>query len=280
LLGDPVALLSDHAAVNPPPRALDASLDRARSRDRARRPVGGLFTADQAIRVLAGLLFCILLAAAWQLMASSVSSPLIPDLRDIGAELQAIVVNGEAVVEIATTLQRIALGFVLAFVLAIAVGLASARNRVARAFFEPALILGLTVPGLVWALLCVIWFGLSLKTAVVAIALGIAPALAISMTHGIDAIDPQLIEAAHVYRLSWRSRLRNLWLPWKVVVLVEVFGLSTGVGYRLNSAFISQNVAAVLAWTIAFAVVVAVIEYGLFQTIERRLVGWKRKANV
>ena len=74
-------------------------------------------------------------------MASSLSSPLIPDVRDIGAELQAIVVSGEAVVEIATTLQRIALGFMLAFVLAIAVGLASARNRVARAFFEPALIL-------------------------------------------------------------------------------------------------------------------------------------------
>src|SRR4051812_16283866 len=227
--GDPMALLGDHAAVTPPPRVIDASVDGGRPR--------GLFTADQAIRVLAGLLFCILLAAAWQLMASSLSSPLIPDVRDIGAELQAIVASGEAVVEIATTLQRIALGFVLAFVLAITVGLASARNRVARAFFEPALILGLTVPGLVWALLCVIWFGLSLKTSVVAIALGIAPALAISLTHGIDAIDPQLIEAAHAYRLSWRSRLRNLWLPailpfltsgarlafslaWKVVVLV------------------------------------------------------------
>ena len=69
-------------------------------------------------------------------------------------------------------------------------------------------------------------------------------------------------------------------LAWKVVVLVEVFGLSTGVGYRLNSAFISQNVAAVLAWTVAFAVVVAVIEFGLFQVIETRLRRWKREAQV
>ena len=69
-------------------------------------------------------------------------------------------------------------------------------------------------------------------------------------------------------------------LAWKVVVLVEVFGLSTGIGYVLNSAFISQNVAAVLAWTIAFTVVVGVIEYGLFQTLERRLTRWKRKASI
>ena len=87
-----MALLSDHAAVTPTPRVIDASVDGGRPR--------GLFTADQAIRVLAGLLFCILLAAAWQLMASSLSSPLIPEVSDIGAELQAIVVSGEAVADI------------------------------------------------------------------------------------------------------------------------------------------------------------------------------------
>jgi len=254
-------------------------------------------TSGLAIRALPGLVFCALLAAGWEAMARVQQSPLIPDLADIWVELKSVVVSGEAVADIGTTLGRIALGFLLAFSIAIAVGLASARNRIARYFFEPALLLGLTVPGLVWALLCVIWFGLSLKTSVVAIALGIAPALAISISHGVGAVDAQLIEAAHVYRLSRWARLRYLWLPailpfltsgarlafslaWKVVVLVEVFGLSTGVGYRLNSAFISQNVAAVLAWTVAFAVVVAVIEFGFFQVIETRLNRWKRVAQV
>lgn len=253
--------------------------------------------AALAIRMLPGLLFCVLLAAGWEIMARVQQSPLIPDLADIWTELKSIVASGEAADDIGTTLGRIALGFLLAFAVALGIGLASARNRIARYFFEPALLLGLTVPGLVWALLCVIWFGLSLKTSVVAIALGIAPALAVSISHGLGAVDAQLIEMAHVYRFSRRARLRYLWLPailpfltsgarlafslaWKVVVLVEVFGLSTGVGYRLNSAFISQNVAAVLAWTVAFAAVVAVIEFGLFQVIERRLNRWKREALV
>ncbi len=266
-------------------------------RTRYRRAGWQLLRSDVAIRVLPGLVFCVLLAAGWEVMARVQQSPLIPDLADIWSELKAIIISGEAVADIGTTLGRIALGFLLAFALAIAVGLASARNRVARYFFEPALLLGLTVPGLVWALLCVIWFGLSLKTSVVAIALGIAPALAVSISHGLGAVDAQLIEAAHVYRLSRWARLRYLWLPailpfltsgarlafslaWKVVVLVEVFGLSTGVGYRLNSAFISQNVAAVLAWTVAFAVVVAVIEFGFFQVVDTRLNRWKREAQV
>src|SRR5207248_8278321 len=119
-------------------------------------------------------------------------SPLIPDLAEIFAELRSIAASGELAADVGTTLGRIALGFLLAFIIAIGVGLASARNRFARYFFEPALLLGLTVPGLVWALLCVIWFGLSLKTSVVAIALGIAPALAVSLSHGLSAVDPQL----------------------------------------------------------------------------------------
>jgi NitT/TauT family transport system permease protein len=253
--------------------------------------------ARLSVRVLPGVLFCVLLAAGWQVMSVHWDSPLVPDLGAIGTELKGIIVSGEGWQQIGTTLGRIVAGMALGFVIALVVGLASARNRFARAFFEPALLLGLTVPGLVWALLCVIWFGLSLKTSVVAIALGIAPALAVSITQGFEAVDPQLIEASHVYRLNFRDRLRYLWLPailpflmgglrlgfslaWKVVVLVEVFGLSTGVGYVLNSAFISQNVAAVLAWTIAFTIVVGVIEYGLFQTLERRLTRWKRKASV
>ncbi len=252
---------------------------------------------DLAQRVLPGALFIALLAFGWQVMARHWNNPLIPPLAEIGGEVVRIVRSGDAALQIGTTLGRLVLGMVLAFVIAFAVGFASARSRFAKAFFEPALLLGLTVPGLVWALLCVIWFGLSLQTSVVAIALGIAPALAVSIAQGIDAVDPQLVETAHVYRLRFIDRLRYLWLPailpfllsglrlafslaWKVVVLVEVFGLSTGVGYALNSAFISQNVAAVIAWTLIFALVVAFVEYGLFQVIERRLTRWKRKALV
>lgn len=250
-----------------------------------------------AARVLPGLLFCALLAGAWQLMAWSWHSPLVPGLEAIGAEFARIVSSGDAVQQIGVTLGRIVAGVVLAFVIAFGVAFASVRNRFARAFFEPALLLGLTIPGLVWALLCVIWFGLSWKTSVVAIGLGVAPALAINIVQGLEAVDPLLIEAAHVFRLKNGQRLRHLWLPailpfllagvrlgfslaWKVVVLVEVFGLSTGVGYELNSAFISQNVAGVLAWTIAFSLVVAAIEYGAFQAAERRLTRWKRRASV
>jgi NitT/TauT family transport system permease protein len=90
------------------------------------------------VRVLPGLLFCVLLAAAWQFMAVRWNSPLIPGLRDIAEQPVTILRSGDAVLQIGTTLARIAGGVAFAFVIALGVGLASARNRFARAFFEPA----------------------------------------------------------------------------------------------------------------------------------------------
>ena len=194
-----------------------------------------LLSADLAVRILPGLLFCVLLAAGWEAMARMQQSPLIPGLADIFVELQSIVISGELATDVGTTLGRLALGFLLAFIIAIGVGLVSARNRVARYFFEPALLLGLTVPGLVWALLCVIWFGLSLKTRSRHRARRRAGTRRQYFARP-ERVDPQLIEAAHVYRFSSRrgcvisgcrqscrsspaARLAFS-LAWKVVVLV------------------------------------------------------------
>ncbi|WP_226357926.1 ABC transporter permease [Pseudonocardia sp. ICBG601] len=241
--------------------------------------------------------FVVLAALGWQVMAVLVDSVLVPGVGDIAGELVGIVVDGDLVTQLGITVLRVALGFALAFVVAVAVGIAMGRNAVARRFCEPAVLLGLTIPGLVWALLCVIWFGVGLANPVIAVALASAPALVLTIYQGVRSVDPDLLEMAHVYRFSRRTRLRRLWLPalapslfagarlglslgWKVIVLVEVFGMSSGVGYQLNNAFAGQNVAAVLAWTLLFAVVMAVLEYGVLQGLERRAGRWRRAVTV
>jgi NitT/TauT family transport system permease protein len=243
------------------------------------------------------LLFAVLLLAAWQVVASTSSSPLIPDLADVWSSLKAIVRHGDAAGQIGVSLERVVLGFALAFAIALAAGLAMGRNEFVRRLLEPAVVLGLTIPGLVWALLCVIWFGVALSAPVVAIALSSAPALVLNVVQGVRAVDAGLIEMAHVFRFDRRTRLLKLWLPalapellsgarlglslgWKVLVLVEMFGLSNGVGYQLNQSFSAQDVGAVLAWTLLFGLVMGVLEYAVLAVIERRVTRWRRTASV
>ncbi|MCK9247568.1 MAG: ABC transporter permease [Solirubrobacteraceae bacterium] len=246
--------------------------------------------------ILGPLLLVGLVVGGWHVMASTSDSTLLPGLGEIGDAIGRIVGDGAAST-LWVTVVRVLLGFTLAFVAAIAAGLLMARSRWARAILEPAVLIGLTVPGLVWALLAVIWFGLAQTGPVLAVALSAAPPLVLNVYQGAKAVDPGLIEMAHVFRFDRRTRLTRLWLPalvpfllsgarlglslsWKVIVLVEMFGASEGVGYELNTAFSDQDVAAVLAWTIVFGVVMVLIEYGILRTVERRVTRWRKAAIV
>jgi NitT/TauT family transport system permease protein len=242
-------------------------------------------------------LFAVLALGAWALIAGTSSSPLIPSVGEIWTSLKDIVEHGDALGQIGVSLERVLLGFALAFVVAIGAGIVMGRNALVRDVFEPAVLLGLTIPGLVWALLCVIWFGVALTTPVVAIALSAAPALVLNVVQGVRAVDPGLVEMAYVFNFDRRTRLRRLWLPalapyllsgarlglslgWKVLVLVEMFGLSSGVGYQLNQSFSAQDVSAVIAWTLLFSVAMAILEYGVLAVIERRVTRWRRAVTV
>lgn len=239
----------------------------------------------------------VLLAVGWNVMAARMASPLVPPLGEIADELLVLAQGGTLWANLEVTLTRVLLGFAVAFVAAVVLGIAMGRNIYVQRFFEPAVLLGLVTPGLVKALLCVIWFGISFINPILAVALAAAPALIVNITQGVRSVDPQLHEMAHVYKFSAWTRLTRIWLPalapslftgarlgiamsWKVIVLVEIFGLASGVGYQLNLEFSNHNVAGVLAWTIAFALVMTAIEYGVLQTLERRASRWRKESAV
>src|ERR1700759_3601804 len=67
--------------------------------------------------VLPPLAFCALVILAWELMARSLASPLVPDVREVYGELVRIVPTGEAMRQIGLTLGRIVAGSGFAFVL-------------------------------------------------------------------------------------------------------------------------------------------------------------------
>jgi NitT/TauT family transport system permease protein len=266
-----------------------------RRRDRSASTVSALRRV--AALWLPSIVFCVCLLGLWEVMARVTASPLVPNVSEVLGEVRRLVLGGFALRQIGITLGRILAGFGAAFVISLVVGIAAARSLTFRRFCDPAIILGLTVPGLVWALLCIIWFGVGLTTPTVAIALGICPVMILHVLQGMKAVDPEIVEMAHVFRLSTVDKLIHIWIPslmphliggarvglslgWKVIVLVELFGLSNGVGYQLNSEFSSQNVAGVLAWTIVFWVVMVVIEYGVLQSLERASSKWRRVSDL
>jgi NitT/TauT family transport system permease protein len=167
----------------------------------------------------------------------------------------------------------------------------------AERFLDIYILIGLTIPGLAWALLSVMWFGVSEAAPVFSIVMVVAPMLAVNAWQGTKAIDKQLLEMAKAFRISRRRVLAGVvitqlapyllaasrfgfGLGWKVVVLSEIFGLTNGIGYMLNRAFSQFSMTDVLAWTMGFTMIMFAFEYCFLQPLERHILRWRPKLSL
>jgi NitT/TauT family transport system permease protein len=68
----------------------------------------------------------------------------------------------------------------------------------------------------------------------------------------------------------------GLSLVWKIVLVVEAFGRSNGVGYRLAIAFQEFDVVTILAYALTFIFIVQLIEFVVLQPLQARVNAWRR----
>jgi NitT/TauT family transport system permease protein len=219
---------------------------------------------------------------------------LVPHPIDTFGEVAAIMSTGDFFGEMGATLRRVGVGFAIAMLVAIPLGILMGTIKSLEHFFEPPVILGLTMPGLIWAVLAIMFFGLNETSAYAAVAITICPMLAISLWQGTKSIDKDLIDMSTAFHASPWSKIVDVILPqlishilaairyglglaWKVVVVVEMFGFSNGVGYQVVRGFNTFSMKAVLAWAITFLLVMIIIEFGLIGWLENRVTRWRPK---
>jgi NitT/TauT family transport system permease protein len=249
--------------------------------------------AGPLVRLGWTLVSIVALAAIWHLAATALHSRALPGPIEVTSTLLHELKAGALTRHLGATLARLSASFVLAVVIGTAIGLALGRLRWIDRFFDSWLILFLNLPVLVVIILCYVWFGLTEVAAITAVAINKIPNFAVTMREGTRSLSKDLAEMAEVYRFGrWRT-LRHVILPqlapffmaavrsglalvWKIVLVVELLGRSNGVGYQLNVAFQLFDVSLILAYAIAFILVVQLIEIGILQPLEVRAGRWRR----
>ncbi len=123
-------------------------------------------------------------------------------------------------------------------------------------------------------------------------ALNKLPSTAVTVREGARALDQGLIEMAQSFCVSRLSALRHVVLPqlypylfaaarsglaliWKIVLVAELLGRSDGVGFQIQIYFQLFDVTGILAYTLAFIIVVQLIEWVLLQPLERQANRWR-----
>lgn len=258
------------------------------------RPVSNFGRVNATVERLlwmVGSLF--VLVAIWHVTASVLQNKYLPTPAAVYEVLLREMANGALWRHVSATLIRVALAFTISMFIGTAIGLALGRFRTADKFFDAWLILFLNLPALVTITLCYIWFGLTEAAAVTAVSLNKIPNVAVTMREGARSLSRDLNEMAEIYKFGWWRTLRHVTVPqlapflaasarsglalvWKIVLVVEAFGRSDGVGYRLNIAFQEFDVTTILAYALAFILIVQVIEFAILQPLQARVSAWRR----
>jgi NitT/TauT family transport system permease protein len=222
---------------------------------------------------------------------------LLPSPLNTVNEAIRLVSDGTFFFHMYQSLRRVFVGATVAMIFSIAVGIYMGTVRLGEHFFQPLVVLGLTIPGLMWALIAVMLFGINEFASYFAVAVTTFPMLVINIWAGVKSLDKDLMDMSHVFHFTKWMKITQVILPqlvpnifaatryglglaWKVVVVVEMFGTSNGVGYQVMKSYQVFNMEGVIAWTLTFVVAMIVIEYGAINLAERRLTAWRPKIDV
>lgn len=235
----------------------------------------------------------VLIVILW--WAASLTTPvyILPGPSRVFQRIVELGGSGDLPYNLMITLVRVLAGFALAVVIGVPGGILLGSNRALGAFFEPILPVMNTVSSAIWAIFAIIWFGLSPVTPIFVVLMTALPLIITNVWQGTQAVNADFVELARALRFSRLKTLAKIYVPsilpyffsgarlafgfgWRVSLVAETLGASSGVGYRLRQASDLIQTDQVFAWTIVQIAMMIVIEVGLLRPLEQHLFRWRR----
>ncbi len=233
----------------------------------------------------------ILFILTWWLLSFTMSENFLPSPWKTIMAFQRMQMN-DILINVSATMVRLILGFLFAMVIGTIVGTIMGMFKKLEDWLSLWVMIALSIPGLVYVVLCFMWFGLNEFSTVMAISLASFPSVSVNIYQGVKAVDKKLMDMAKVFGVNPGDVVKKVILPqvypylmasarfclgvtWKLTAMVELLGRSDGVGYQLNYWFQMYNMGLVLGWTGLFLIIVMAIETFIMLPIERKLFAWR-----
>lgn len=241
-----------------------------------------------AIRALS----VVVLLGIWWFVALFFDAIIFPGPRPVFEKMVHIVLHERFFFHLYHTLFRVIAAFAIALLLSTTVGIFMGLDETAEKFFETFVLVGLTVPALAVSIIVLLMVGFTDVAGILAIVIVIAPPMTENVWEGTKNLDPDLIKMAQVFEADRTMLLTDVVLPqlvpyllaatrfglgigWKIVVIVEWIGLGNGIGQKLRDSFDVFSLTGVMAWTLSFVLVMAILEFGVIKQVERHLTRWQ-----
>jgi NitT/TauT family transport system permease protein len=224
----------------------------------------------------------------WEIVAHLEIFPrrLFPTIEEIASTLVRLTVAGILPHHAAETVLRLIGGFALAALVGVAIGVAMGRFRLAEDVFLPLVSIGAPIPGLAYAPLFLLWFGLGNATTILLVGVVAAFPVVLNTWTGVKAVKEIWVRSAEAMGADNRRLFRHVILPgalpyiltglrlglaqaWRILVAVEMLAaVPWGLGWLIFGAREFLNTDVMLAGVAVIGIIGLTLEKLVFQRLE------------
>ena len=217
---------------------------------------------------------------------------LLPPPQDVLLSAIAMILDGSLLIRAGWSLLRVLLGFLVAALVAIPLGIAMGWSRTIMYIVEPVVEILRPIPPIAWIGLALLWFGIGLNSAVFLVFIGAVFPILLNTIDGVRNVEKRLIEVAYTFGANDWEVLTKVVVPaalptiytglrvgmgigWMCVVAAEMIAARYGLGELILDSSNLLQTDKVMVGMITIGLLGLVINY-LFQVAGTRIFKWQQ----
>ncbi|HIP82591.1 MAG TPA: ABC transporter permease subunit [Desulfocapsa sulfexigens] len=194
---------------------------------------------------------------------------------------------------VGVTMKRFGLGLFFGSLAGFLLGLAAGLKTSVKWLLEPFRWSLMTMPPVVLVVVSMIWFGMGSVQTIFVTALLILPIIYVNTIAGIEAVDLKILEMGQVYGADTRLLLKEIYLPGiggpvlagltlsaglgiRIVVLAELLGAYSGIGYAFSLARTNLDTPALFAWIVVCLFLGGSLDLFVLNPVKKHIMKWKQ----
>ena len=243
-------------------------------------------------QVVPSLALMSILVAVWWMLVIMTKSVIFPTPWQVLTGTMELIENGTLWLHIGASLFRVCIGFLLAVIIAVPLGLWMGWVRLAYITLNPIFQMLRPISPIAWIPITILWFGVGNASPIYLIFIASVFPMIVQTTVGVHTIEQRYLRAARNFGVSRTKFFRQVVIPavlpqiivgmriglgvaWLVVVAAEMIALRSGLGYLIMD---SRNAGNRYDLVIAAMIIIGLIGLlldGIMRLLEKlKLVRW------
>ncbi len=246
-------------------------------------------------KILMSISGILVVIVVWELVTAYLhmfKPVILPPPSTVFLTMISMIGDGELFMHAGYSLMRVLLGFLVAAVIAIPLGIAMGWVKEISYIMDPIMEVLRPIPPIAWIGLALLWFGLGLNSAVFLVFIGAFFPILLNTVSGVRNVDKKLIEVAYTFGARDLEVLRKVVIPaslptiftgmrvgmgigWMCVVAAEMVAVKYGLGNLIIEASNFLQTDRVFVGMITIGILGLIINV-IFQIAGDRIFAWQK----